>query len=130
VDAGQVYGRGIAFPPYVGTDGRVAFSAGEVNVRESIQIILRTDFNERLMQPDFGGGLGPLLFEPNIATTRQLIANQITAALGQWEPRINVESVDVEPDLNDPQAVIVAITYQLVATQAREQVNLGLALVS
>ena len=128
MDAGQVYGRGIAFPPRVGPDGRVAFSEGEQNIRESIQIILRTDLKERLMQPDFGGGLGPLLFEPNTATTRQLISNQIAAALGSWEPRINVESVDVEPDPNDPQAVVVAITYQLVATQAHEQINLGLAL--
>ena len=112
----------------MGDDGRVAFSEGAQNIRESIQIILRTDLNERLMQPDFGGGLSPLLFEPNIATTRQLISGKITSALGQWEPRINVESVDVEPDPNDPQAVIVAITYQLVATQAREQINLSLAL--
>lgn len=128
MDVGQVYGRGIAFPPRVGADGRVAFSAGPQNVRESIQIILLTELGERLMQPDFGGGLGPLLFEPNTATTRNLIAGQITTALGQWEPRLNLESVDVQPDPNDPQAVVVAITYQLVATQAREQLNLNLSL--
>jgi uncharacterized protein len=130
VDSGQLYGRGVAFPPNVGPDGRVAFSEGEANVRESIQIILMTDLGERLMTPDFGGGLGPLLFEPNTATTRQLISGQITAALAQWEPRIAVESVDVAVDPNDSQAVIVAITYQLVATQAREQVNMNLSLSS
>ena len=112
----------------MGDDGRVAFSEGAQNIRESIQIILMTDLNERLMQPDFGGGLSPLLFEPNTATTRQLISAKITSALGQWEPRVNVETVDVESDPKGPQAVVVSITYQLVSTQAREQINLSLAL--
>jgi phage baseplate assembly protein W len=128
VDAGQVYGRGLAFPPRVGADGRVAFSEGEQNVRESIQVILMTDPGERLMRPDFGVGLSPLLFEPNVATTRHLIAGRIASALAQWEPRVNVESVDVEPDPDDPQGVVVAITYQLIATQLREQISLSLAL--
>jgi len=48
VDIGRLFGRGISFPPRVGPDGRVAWSEGEVNVRESIRIILMTEQNERL----------------------------------------------------------------------------------
>ena len=29
MDAGRIFGRGIAFPPRVGADGRVAWSEGE-----------------------------------------------------------------------------------------------------
>jgi len=130
MDAGRLYGRGISFPPHLGPDGRVAWSEGEANVREAIRIILLTDLGERLLLPDFGGNLGRYLFEPNTVTTRQLIANRITKALEQWEPRILVESVDVEADPDDPQAAIATINYKLVATQVRERVSLSVTLAS
>ena len=60
MDAGRLFGRGISFPPRVGPDGRVAWSEGEVNVREAIRIILMTEPRERLRLPEFGGGPGPL----------------------------------------------------------------------
>lgn len=125
---GKIYGKGIAFPPRVGADGRVVWSEGETNIRESIKIILLTELNERLRLPDFGGGLNQFLFEPNTATTRQLIRDRITRALAQWEPRITVQSVSVEPDAQDQQAAIATINYQLVATQVSERVSLSVSL--
>ena len=37
LDPGQLLGRGIAFPPRVGPDGRIAWSAGEDNIRDAIR---------------------------------------------------------------------------------------------
>ena len=136
MDAGRIFGRGISFPPRVGADGRVAWSEGEVNVREAIRIILMTEQRERLRLPEFGGSLGVFLFEPNTATTRQLIRDRITKALQQWEPRIRIDSVRVDPDqpdpstprAADPRAAIATVTYTLVATQARERVSLNVRL--
>lgn len=128
LDSAALFGRSIAFPPRVGTDGRVAWSQGETNVRESIRIILRTDERERLNQPEFGGGLTRFLFEPNTATTRQLIRDRIQRALSAWEPRVQVETVAVDPDPKDPEAAIATITYRLVATRSLERVSLSVAL--
>lgn len=128
MDAGKIFGRGISFPPRVGPDGRVAWSIGETNVREAIRIILMTDERERLTLPDFGGSLSSFLFEPNTVATRHQIQDRIVKALAQWEPRIRVESVSVDPDANDVQAAIATITYKLVATQARERVSLNVTL--
>ena len=128
IDSGQIFGRGISFPPRVGSDGRVAWSAGEVNVREAIRVILMTEQRERLRLPEFGGSLGLFLFEPNTVTTRQLIKDRISKALARWEPRINVQSIDVDPDPTDAQAVIATITYKLVATQVRARVALTVTL--
>ncbi len=128
MDPGRLLGRGISFPPRVGPDGRVAWSEGETNVREAIRVILMTEQRERLRLPEFGGGLGVFLFEPNTVTTRHLIQDRITKALEQWEPRITVESVSVEPDPEDVEAAIATITYRLVATQRRERVSLNVAL--
>ena len=129
-NGGKLFGRGIAFPPHVGPDGRLAWSEGEQNVREAIHIILLTEYNERLRLLDFGGNLGPFLFEPNTVTTRHLLQESITRALQQWEPRIAVQSVQVEADPSDSEAAIATITYLLVATQVSERVSLKIAFVN
>lgn len=128
VNLGALFGRGISFPPRVGPDGRVAFSLGADSVREAIRVILTTERRERVMLSDFGGGLGAFLFEPNTVATRQAIADRIQRALAQWEPRVVVESVDVTADPADPQGAIATITFQLVATGARERVGINVAL--
>jgi phage baseplate assembly protein W len=126
--SGQIYGKGMSFPPRVGADGRVAWSEGEENVRESIRVILLTERRERLRLPGFGGGLSRYLFEPNTVTTRQLIKDRITKELAQWEPRVAVEDVSVEEDATDPQAAVATISYRLVATRKQESVSLSIAL--
>lgn len=128
MDGGQLYGRGMAFPPRVGPDGRVAWSEGEVNIREAIQIILKTEERERLNLPAFGGGLRKFLFEPNTVTTRFQIQDRITKTLELWEPRISITSVEVDPDPSDTQAAIATIQYRLVATQVKERVSVGVNL--
>jgi phage baseplate assembly protein W len=128
MNAGHIFGRGISFPPRVGSDGRVAWSEGEVNVRESIRVILMTEQPERLRSPNFGGSLERFLFEPNTVSTRRSIQDRITKELAQWEPRIRVESVNVDPDQTDPQAAVATITYKLVATQAIERVSVNVSL--
>jgi phage baseplate assembly protein W len=128
LDAGELYGRGISFPPRVGSDGRIAWSEGEDNVRESIRVLLLTRRRERLMLPDFGGGLDRYLFEPNTVATRQLIQNEIERVLARWEPRVKVETVTVEQDERDAVAAVATIQYRLVATQQRERVSVTLTL--
>lgn len=128
MDAGSLLGRGIGFPPRVGPDGRLRWSEGERNVRESIQIILTTEERERLMLPEFGGGLGTFLFEPNTVATRHRMEERITRTLTLWEPRIQVESVTVEADPADARTAVATITYRLVATQVLERVSIGVSL--
>lgn len=124
VDTGILFGRGIAFPPRVGSDGRIQFSQGADNVRESIRVILLTSTGERVMLRDFGGSLGEFLFKPNIAATHRAIEEAITRSLARWEPRIAVISVDVDPAPDDAQAAVATLRYSLVATRANEQMRL------
>ena len=128
MDAGTIFGRGISFPPRVGSDGRVAWSSGEDNVRECIRIILQTEPGERIERPDFGGGLATFLFEPNNPSTHERLRERIVRALARWEPRITVEQVRVSGDPDDLQAAIATIEYRLVATQVREQISMSVVL--
>jgi len=128
MDGGQLYGRGMSFPPRVGQDGRIAWSEGETNIRESIRVILLTEEKERIRLPNFGGGLQRFLFEPNTVVTQSQIQDRITKALQLWEPRILVNQVDVQPDPSDSQAAIATIAYKLVATQVQQTVTLSVQL--
>ena len=125
---GDLYGRGWRFPPGVGPDGRVAFSAGADNVRESIRAILSTEPGERVMMPEFGGGLKRFLFRPNVASTHRLIQETITQAIGRWERRVRLESVHVGVDPADDRCALATIRYSVVATGAAERTELRVRL--
>jgi uncharacterized protein len=125
---GSYLGQGMSFPPRVGADGRFVWSQGEANIRENIAVILKTDRGERLTLPEFGAGLSRFLFEPNNAATHARLQEAISAALSTWEPRIQVESVDIAQDSADPESARATITYRLVATSARERISLGVPL--
>jgi phage baseplate assembly protein W len=127
-DPASLYGRSVGFPPRVGADGRMVWSAGEQNVRESVCIILRTRPGERLMEPDFGCGLDRFLFEPNSLATLRLIQEEVKRSLSTWEPRIKLDDILVQVQPAEPRAVDVTIAYTLIATQQRERVGMTLAL--
>jgi uncharacterized protein len=122
------YGQGLSFPPRIGADGRLAWSSGEENVRESIRVILLTDPGDRLLRPGFGCGLRRFLFEPNTPTTRALIRERIVRAIGEWEPRVRLEAVEVEPDPGEPRLINVTLSFRLVATGAIGRLGMSLQL--
>jgi uncharacterized protein len=119
-----LYGRGLSFPPRVGTDGSLAWSAGELNVRECICTILRTRPGERVERPGFGCGLDRYLFEPGTVATMRLITEDVQRSLQTWEPRITLDDVTATVNPQDPRDVDVSITYRLVATGARERLQM------
>lgn len=83
---------------------------GMALIRQSVETILDTEPGERIMLPAFGCGLRRYLMEPNNLTTRSAIADDITAALRSWEPRIQLTNVAVTPD-EDPSLVWIEISY-------------------
>lgn len=128
LDEGKLFGRGISFPPKINASGRWAWSSGAENIRQSIKIILQTEFSERLMLPGFGSNLKKMLFQPNTVQTHSLIEETVTNALTHWERRIKVTSVEVIADPQDANTVWVTLRYKLVATQTGEQLQMRLQL--
>jgi uncharacterized protein len=127
-DSTNLYGQSVAFPPRVGTDGRMQWSSGELNVRESICIILRTRPGERIMRPDFGCGLDRYLFEPNNIGTLRLIQEEVKQSILRWEPRVTLNDVVVALNPADARAVDITVYYTLIATRTQERVNMTVAL--
>jgi phage baseplate assembly protein W len=107
--SGARLGRGWRFPVLpVGRE--LPLESGAEKVRQAIWLVLDTEPGERVMRPAFGCGLRRYLMKPNTESLRALMANDVAAALGRWEPRIEVDAVTVEA-AEDPAQVNVRVRY-------------------
>jgi phage baseplate assembly protein W len=111
----EFLGTGWRFPPLVDAHGALAWASGEDDVEQSVWIIVATARNEREMRPTFGCGIHDVVFAPNSPATQARFAEQVRQALVDWEPRIEVISVDVTSP-TDPTVLLVEITYRIRAT--------------
>ena len=118
-DVADFIGRGISFPLRVDQSGSIALAEGGDGIDASIRMALSTAPGERVMRPQFGCRIWDLLFEPVNANTLGLMAEAVRDALSQWEPRIDVEDIEVEPDPASPARVVIRILYRMRATNDR-----------
>jgi len=97
--------------------GDVMMIKDEKAIKISLQNLLSTAFGERLFQPQIGGSLRPLLFEPIDSITTLEIKDRILETIRKHEPRVNNIIVDVfaNPDSNEYQ-VSVEYTIQTLGT--------------
>lgn len=109
-------GKGIMFPMRVNQSGSIALTTGADDLGSSIRMVLATAPGERLMRPQFGCRIWELMFEPINANTIGLMGVAVREALGQWEPRIDVEDVDVVPDDSADGRVNIRISYRIRAS--------------
>ena len=109
-------GVGWKFPVQLDDSGRIALSAWDQNVRESILTILGTVRGERQMRPDFGCDVHDLIFGENNMTTAGLAAFRVEKALVRFEPRIELLRVGATPDREAGNRLLVRIEYRVIAT--------------
>lgn len=109
-------GRGLAFPLQVNARGELSLVSGEQDIEQAIRIILGTRPGERVMRPEFGCYAMNLLFEPRNAATESLMRQYVMEALRRWEPRIEVQTVDVKTSPQQDGALFVEIRYTVLAT--------------
>ena len=99
--------------------GSIALTSGAEDLDRSIRVIIATAPGERLMRPTFGCRIWDLIFEPINGNTLGLMAFAVREAVGQWEPRVDVEHVDVEPDPQREGTVQIQIDYIVRTTNDR-----------
>jgi phage baseplate assembly protein W len=109
----EYIGQGLAFPLQVNPQGGIALASGERDVEQAIRVILSTAPGERVMRPEFGCRIHELVFAPQDAATESLVIYYVEEALAQWEPRIDVQEVDVSADPDRDGALLVEIKYRI-----------------
>jgi Bacteriophage baseplate protein W len=103
--------------------GQLGYPKLEQSVRDSIRVILMTRPGEQLMRPQYGAGLQNFLDEGNTVTVRSQIQSAIMQSLQNYENRITVDAVDVDPVAGSPAQVQVQIHYRLVRTNVSQQIG-------
>ena len=76
--------------------GDMGKKTGAGAVKGAILSILKTDFNERLFQPEFGSNIRALLFEQMNPITVERIKTEVKEAVERHEPRAQVIGIQVE----------------------------------
>ena len=65
-------------------------------VAQSVKNIVLTDPGERIFAPYFGGGIPQTLFDSYDWRETVLLEEQLVTALSVYEPRVTVESINIE----------------------------------
>lgn len=112
-------GVGWKYPVNAGADGKIAMSKYEEDIKEAIRIILGTAKGERLMRPDFGCGIHELVFAPINSATVSLVEKSVSDSLTLWEPRIELNNVDVSTERSGEGVLLVSIDYIVRETNNR-----------
>lgn len=113
----KLIGKGWAFPPQVDAQGHIALVGQETELEQSIRIILGTAPGERVMRPTFGCRLHELVFMPNNMDTAIRAQEYVDEALGMWEPRVEVQRVEVRPNPHRENELLIEIDYLIKTTR-------------
>jgi phage baseplate assembly protein W len=104
-------GIGWAYPISVNAVGGIATVGGVDEIEQAMFLILVTTPGERPMRPEFGCPLVDFLFDPIDSTTCGSIERTVGESLRRWEPRVDVQAVDVVIDPDADGRVFIDIKY-------------------
>lgn len=119
-------GRGWSFPPSfrkapiaATTIGAVDMLEEEADVASSLEILLSTTPGERVLQPLYGCNLSELLFETLDTRMKTLMADKIESAILYYEPRVKLESVQLDDSRELEGIVLINVVYTVKSTNSR-----------
>jgi len=112
----------IAHPFHVDGRGRVATASDAEHLDQLVEQVLFTAPGERVNRPDFGSGLGQLVFAPNSEELQTAVEYLVQGALQQWlGDLLQVEDVTVT---HDDAVLGVTVRYVVLRTQERRTTTL------
>ena len=82
-------------------------------VKQSLNILMQTNFYERPFEPEKGANLRGYLFEPMSSLLAGLIQNTIKNIIETYEPRARIERIDVRANF-DTNSYDVTLRYFIV----------------
>ena len=112
-------GRGWSFPPRFDADLRVAMVEHAEDIEESLRILFHTRPGERVMQHAYGTRLHQMVFEATTEQTLTEIREMLKKAVMFFEPRIELEQVDLRRSLEDLGRLDLLLRYRIRTTNTR-----------
>ena len=116
-------GRGWSFPPeFNKTSGSVEMVEDDEDIRQSIIIFLSTTVHERTMRPSYGNQLKEHLFATVNSDTINNIIGDLKIGLRIYEPRIQIEKIEVDTQRLLDGEIRFSITYEIESTNVRDNI--------
>ena len=114
-------GRGWGFPPEFNRAIKaVGMLEDEADIKSSLEILLSTRLGERVMVPDYGCNLDELLFKPLTLTLKTFVIDLIKTAILYYEPRIDLNKIDIDPTDELEGVLLINLDYTVRATNSRK----------
>lgn len=104
-------GKGWSFPMDVSANGTIAMAGGARKLEQAMRLVLMTYPGERPFRPEFGCKLRDFVFAGASTDVLADIDREVRDSLARWEPRADVEQVDVYPHPDNPGLLYVDISY-------------------
>ncbi len=118
-------GTGWGFPPTFvkGVNSiNVMMVSNEQDIDESLRILLGTTPGERVMYPSYGCGLKKRVFEKLDASVMTALKDDIARAVLFFEPRITLNSIDVDLEDQFNGCVRFCLNYTVRTTNSRSNI--------
>ena len=113
-------GRGWAFPPTFGAGGsEVDMVSGSTEVAQSLEILFSPEAGERAMRADFGSSLSRYMFAEIDQTMLTEMRGAIYDAILQFEPRIEIDGLEIVESGDVPGLLTISVLYRLRETNSR-----------
>ena len=82
-------------------------------IARAVRNIVLTTPGEKFFDPDFGSNVGEILFENVDDITAVSIQDEIRSSLSNYEPRVELIDVNVDPNFDENQFDVL-ITYRII----------------
>lgn len=112
-------GTGWSFPPRFEKHTGIVMVSDEMDIAESLHILMSTSLQERVMIPSYGSSLTSYLFQPISASQTFLIQEMLTSAITKFEPRIILKSVTLDQSNYMDGEIKVLVDYVVRKTNNR-----------
>lgn len=100
-------------------------------IRQSLQTIVLTQLGTKVkfQQPIFGSAAAELLFEKLNPFTLSDLEDEVEFSINNWEPRVRIETINVESDVGQHQ-IKIQITYTIVNLNITDELIINLSVLS
>lgn len=113
-------GKGWSFPPEFRKGVEPTMTAvEEEDIRQSLEILMRTTPGERVHRYDFGCGIRRFVHEEMTLTTQTQMQDVISRAVLMFEPRVTLHDVDFDMERIYEGVIMIGLDYTVRRTNSR-----------
>lgn len=113
-------GCGWGFPPTFDRITRgVEMVKDDLDIHQSLEILLSTGLGERLMLPTYGSQLQEMVFASMTTNLANQIRDFLSQAILYWEPRIEVLSITIQENATLEGRLDIDVSYLIRRTNTR-----------